>query len=441
MDGFEVAQLVRRRERTAHTPIIFISAISPSETHASRGYALGAVDYIFAPIDADVLRAKVSVFVELYRQTREAKLQAQRVAERTRELEASYQQLRLTERMAALGTLSAGLGHDLGNLLLPIRARLDVLDSKSLSPDVQEELDGIRKCLDYLRRLASGLRLLSLDPADTLASTAVDDLRDWWVEAEPFFRNAVPDGVILTHRITQGLPRLSVPRHSLTQAVFNLIQNAGDALRPRGFGHISVWAEPGDSQQEVRVGVTDDGPGMTPDVRKRCLEPFFTTKTRGLSTGLGLALVHGIAEEARGSLDVSSEVGAGTTFTLTLPGTPLSASVNTGRPLLSHRAIISVSDPRRRAYIEAILRHLDVEVAPDDSADDAKVRLWITDAGHDCAPRADQFVRANTSRRLVVLGPCESANGCERIVGINDPSDPVVVREALQSVATVLGAR
>src|SRR5690606_9494285 len=118
----------------------------------------------FAPIVPDVLRAKVAVFVDLHRKREEAHLHAKRLEERTRELEQSQRQLRLAERMAAIGTLCAGLGHDMGNLLLPITARLDALRPARLPDDARESIESIRTCVSYLRRLSGGLRLLALDP-------------------------------------------------------------------------------------------------------------------------------------------------------------------------------------------------------------------------------------------------------------------------------------
>ncbi len=93
IDGFETASLIRRRPRCEHTPIIFVSAINRTETHASLGYSLGAVDYIFTPIVPEVLRAKVSVFVELFKQTQ----QIQRQAEQLRLMEEREHQRRLQE--------------------------------------------------------------------------------------------------------------------------------------------------------------------------------------------------------------------------------------------------------------------------------------------------------------------------------------------------------
>src|SRR5256885_16635928 len=79
LNGFETAQMIRQRKSTEHIPIIFITAISTSETHLFKGYSLGAVDYIFTPVIPDVLRSKVSVFVELLKKTEEAKTQAEQL--------------------------------------------------------------------------------------------------------------------------------------------------------------------------------------------------------------------------------------------------------------------------------------------------------------------------------------------------------------------------
>src|SRR5436190_6497515 len=100
LDGFETAALIRQRKKSEHTPIIFLTAISDGETHVSRGYSLGAVDYILAPVLPDVLRTKVSVFVELYKKTEQVKRQAERL--RQMEAERFRQQLsETTDRLEA----------------------------------------------------------------------------------------------------------------------------------------------------------------------------------------------------------------------------------------------------------------------------------------------------------------------------------------------------
>jgi signal transduction histidine kinase len=103
IDGFETAQLIRQRKRSEHTPIIFISGINVHETHVQRGYSLGAVDYLFAPIEAEVLRAKVSVFIELFRKTEEINESHRQLAEAQQILLQTVKKLKTEnkERVAA----------------------------------------------------------------------------------------------------------------------------------------------------------------------------------------------------------------------------------------------------------------------------------------------------------------------------------------------------
>src|SRR5262249_20375581 len=94
MDGFETATLIRSRERTQHTPIIFLTAINKSDSHVARGYSVGAIDYVFKPYDPDALRAKVAAFVELWKKTRELQRE---IAQRRRAEEASGRSKALLE--------------------------------------------------------------------------------------------------------------------------------------------------------------------------------------------------------------------------------------------------------------------------------------------------------------------------------------------------------
>lgn len=103
MDGFETADLIRRRERTRYTPIIFVTAIGRSEAHVARGYSVGAVDYLFKPLVPEILRSKVAVFVELFRKTEEVRRQGEQLRELERreheaKLAAAHRQLE-EERM------------------------------------------------------------------------------------------------------------------------------------------------------------------------------------------------------------------------------------------------------------------------------------------------------------------------------------------------------
>src|SRR5690606_31147763 len=141
-------------------------------------------------------------------------------------------------------------------------------------------------------------------------------------------------------------------RAGLTQAVLNLVSNAGDALG--GPGQVRVWAELAEGGGHVRLGVTDNGPGMTPEVAKRAMEPFFTTKARGVGTGLGLSLVHGVVKRIGGSVRIDTMLGRGTTIVLELPIVRLAASPGGPEP----QAVVSLADPRLATFAVTFLSTL-----------------------------------------------------------------------------------
>jgi len=404
MDGFETARMIRDRPRSASTPIIFVSAINLDETDARRGYSLGAVDYIFAPIIPEVLRAKVTVFVELHRKSEEARLHAQHLEERTRELEErtrqlekSQRELRLAERMAALGTLSAGLGHDMGNLLLPISIWIDEMRPDRLPEDIREGVGNIRTCVEYLRRLATGLRLVALDPDHEFGDhwTPIDEWRD---EVAPILRNAVPRDVSLELDLPRALPPVHMARHQLTQAVFNLVQNAGEAMRGRTGGVVRVWASHEPATPGVRIGVTDNGPGMPPEVLARCFDPFFTTKTRAISTGLGLSLVNGIVQKAGGTIDAESSPGNGTSFSFVL-------AIPSRHPQPRPLAVVSLHEPRVRGYATGLLRRAGIEPVQNLPETYAGAALWLTDPSTELSDAGRSFERGRRDRRVLVYAP------------------------------------
>ncbi len=239
----------------------------------------------------------------------------QRVAERTAELEASHQRLRQSERMAAMGTFSAGLGHDIMNMLLPIRANIDTLKPELTEEEYQKRIDNIRHCVDYLHSLTRGLRLLARDP-DGERQDATTDLDEWKESTYPLLKCMISHNMSLHWHCPPQLPPLKIESHRLTQALFNLVKNSVDALKEHRHGEISVSIDHSDSAGMVRIEVADNGPGMSDDVRARAVDPFYTTKTREFSTGLGLSMVYTIVE---GNLTLDSTAGEGTCARIEIP--------------------------------------------------------------------------------------------------------------------------
>lgn len=362
-----------------------------------------------------------------------------RVADRTRELEESHQRLRLSERMASIGTLSAGLGHDMGNMLLPIRARLDVMEASGMPRGFQEHVEAIRQCAEYLQSLTNGLRLLALDPEDADASGGSTALDRWASDATALLKNTLPKGIVLERRIPPGLPAVGIAPHRLTQAVLNLVNNAGDALRGHGEGRVIVWAETAADARTLRLGVTDNGPGMAPEVRRRALEPFFTTKTRRLSTGLGLSLVHGIVTAAGGSVEIDSEPGRGTTVLLTLPALapPQSAGAGPGQGRSAELRVASVcvEDKRMGAVIAALLGSMGFEVRQTRTPDTDDATLWVTEGSAQALAGARAFLDAGPARRIVLVGTPSPEWHKIGVLALDPTLRPGVLRETLYAAA------
>jgi signal transduction histidine kinase len=375
-----------------------------------------------------VMIACVVVFGHLLaRETREEQRRlAQLVEIRTAELERSHTKLRMADRLASIGTLAAGLGHDMSNVLFPVRCRLDAIAAEPLDAAVREEVEEMRRSIEYLQQLSDGLRLLALDPDDSEAASATTNLTEWWPEVRPLLRTALPRHARLEGTVAPVLPLVTVAPHRLTQAVLNLVVNAGEASPPGGLVTVSAAATP----EGVRIAVRDEGHGMTEEVRQRAFDPFFTTKKRGLSTGLGLALVHGVATSAGGRVQIESAPGRGTTVTIDLPA----ARGPGGRPAATPRATISVGDARLGTFLGSLLgaSGFEVEHTAHGSAPDAT--LWVVDALESALPEARRFVAAGRGRRRVIA--VGAVNGAWRDLGatlLPPGADIEAIRQAIRA--------
>jgi len=359
-----------------------------------------------------------------------------------RELDASHQRLRLTERLAAIGTLSAGLGHDLANILLPIRVRLDKLQAEEFASDVKADLRNIRIGVDQLQNLSQGLRLLAMDADDGRASEQFVYVESWWNEVSGLFRNALPRHVELRPRFEADVPAFRIAPHQLTQAVFNLVQNAGEILRETYPAQITVAAERAGSSRVARLMVTDNGPGMSEETKQRCMEPFFTTRTRTLSTGLGLALVHNIIYRAGGRVEINTEPGRGTTFVLTLPAIHESGQASTsagrenGNPELTTKsAVLSIFDPRISGIVQSLLHAMRFSVTTEEHMNEAQV--WVVDDAGARSAALGEFLRSNSRHRAVVLGTGAPVEGKEsQMIFVPDTSKVRSLREALENAVS-----
>ncbi len=298
---------------------------------------------------------------------------ATRRARAEAELRKSQERLRAADRLASIGTLTAGLGHDMNNVLFPLRCRLEAVDWSTQSADDNSLLVSVRDTVNYLQQLSDGLRLLATDPAQQASSTAATNIDEWWPQVRTLIQGALPERIRLEHNFPRGLPTVRAQPHQLTQAVLNLVVNAAEATDDAS--PVTVTARAADGGQMVILEVSDRGCGMTEDVKSHVLEPFFTTKKRGLSTGLGLSLVHGVAQSAGGHVDIESAPGRGTTVSLALPARQQAAQRDGTR----REAVVSLHDARTSGWIKSLLESSGYNVRQALGVQPPAGALWVTE--------------------------------------------------------------
>jgi hypothetical protein len=224
---------------------------------------------------------------------------------------------RQADKLAALGTLSAGIAHEINNPIGIISSRVEVMLLEAEEGDLPEAL---RKDLDVIlrhaRRVAAITQgLLSFARRSSGAHERVNLNRVAGEMLQLVQKDMSRAHVAVTMRLDETLPDIVADANAIGQVLLNLLTNARGAM-PDG-GEITIETSHLPAIGSVRLLVRDTGAGIPAEVLPKIFDPFFTTKPEG--TGLGLAISHGIVHEHHGALDVHSEVGKGTTFTLTFP--------------------------------------------------------------------------------------------------------------------------
>jgi two-component system, NtrC family, sensor kinase len=355
MDGYEVATYARRHPGSRDSPILFLTAEDRDDESLLRGYGSGAVDYMFKPIQREILRGKVRVFLDLYlsrRQIADARDALARsnvelrelalgnavLAERSQlakvELEKAYHELKSTQaqlvqaaKMASLGELVAGIAHEINNPLAFAISHLATVQ-KSLSGAsagfgelpaeaaaqwvrATDRLQGVEMGLERIRALVVKLQNFSrLDEGDYSAvniAEAIDSVLT-------IMQHRLRDRIQIETRF--GKPEvIECDPSLLNQGVLNLVSNGIDAIDGPGRIVITTGAE-GDNYV---IRVADTGPGIPAEVRARVLEPFFTTKPAGKGTGLGLSITYAIVRKHGGTFELNAGQRGGTEAVISIP--------------------------------------------------------------------------------------------------------------------------
>lgn len=261
----------------------------------------------------------------------------------------TMQALMRSQKMDALGRMASGISHDFNNLLTIILGNLVPLSEQLNDADLVEEflmpaISAARRGSALTKRLLTLARREQFDPMPTQIGEAISEIG-------ALVSSSIPDSLRVELHQQEDLPLALVDRSQLEMAILNLALNARDATG--GTGLITIDTSHADLSQEeaelfriragsyVRIRFSDNGCGMPPALVEKIFEPFFTSKTAGSGSGLGLSMVYGFVRQSNGAICVDSTEGRGTTFTILLP----EVSDATPEPAPLPEATIAVSAP------------------------------------------------------------------------------------------------
>jgi signal transduction histidine kinase len=346
MNGFEVAEIIKSREKSRTIPIIFLSAISKEDAYVFKGYSMGAVDYVFKPFNPDVLRSKVAVFVDLYLKQREIQRQGDLLREsQKRELELEHRtslleaearsaaklsqmndelhrrQVALEQAMGARNRFYASMSHELRTPINAVIGYSTLMLDNIYGPLNAKQKEGLQRTLKAARHLLelvndvldlskieAGKIELSLQPV--MFPALIDDL---FVTVRPL---ADEYGSTLTLDMeTEPFNIVSDPRR-VRQILLNLLSNAIKFGEGNPIRVVCKQCE----DKGVEIEVVDEGIGIATEDITRIFEEFVqVSESKQPGTGLGLPISRRLAQLLDGSLTVCSTPSQGSSFRLALP--------------------------------------------------------------------------------------------------------------------------
>ncbi|RDH81851.1 MAG: hybrid sensor histidine kinase/response regulator [endosymbiont of Seepiophila jonesi] len=357
MSGFEVLEEMKAHPERRYPPVIVLSALMDSKT-ISHTLQLGAVDYLTKPFNREEILARVHSQIILAQRELHLEYKVQQrtkqLQESNQRLEETFQQLLQSEKMASIGQLAAGVAHEINNPVGFIHSNLSTLSEyldaigtllgnyKDLGQAVsetdtqkvqllleqinalraEEDIDFIledipglvadtREGTERVKSIVQGMKAFSRADDGEMAEADINagieaTLKVVWNELK--YKTEV-------HKSLGALPKTFCNLNQLNQAFTNLLVNAAHAIEEHGDIDIRTQ-QVGD---EIIIEIADTGSGIESKHLQSLFDPFFTTKPVGQGTGLGLYLSYEIIQKHRGSIDVQSEVGKGTRFTIRLP--------------------------------------------------------------------------------------------------------------------------
>ena len=322
LTGLETAALIRARERTRHIPLLFITALSREAAYITRGYEQGAVDYLLKPVDPDILRSKVQVFVDLYLRGEQLKRQALEIAEHRRAQEEFERAAELEQQLVGI------VGHDIRTPLSAILATAQTqLASDHLEPAQRRAFERVERGGERIRQIVD--LLLDFTRARIGGGIPVSrrpgDLNEMCRRIADELQSARP-GRLLLCELSRGALQGEWDLERLAQVLANLLDNAFKYSPDHTPVRLSTQEQDAES---VLIEVNNQGAPIPEHLLPLLFEPFRRGETPGgtdrSSMGLGLYIAQDIVRAHGGSITVRSTAEEGTTFRVCLSRNPLPA--------------------------------------------------------------------------------------------------------------------
>ena len=348
MDGFEVAEIMQEHSETSDTPIIFVTAFSREEQHCFRGYESGAVDYLFKPIDPEILLAKVKVFIELFIKQRDLE-EERRKAEAASEMKTAF---------------LANMSHEIRTPLNSILGMSEVLSECELGEEERRYIGVIQRCGSGLLEIINAVLDISKIEAGELQPEKIDfnleEIAEKSIEHVTTGAREKKIGLVLDFDSHTPHAIRSDPTF-LRQTLINLLSNAVK-FSDRGAVVLKIKSEKqSDKHCKISFSVTDNGIGIPEDRIDAIFDSFVqadgsTTRKFG-GTGLGLTISKRMIELLGGSISVTSKINEGTTFSFHIPVEISTDSIESPHALLNGMStlIIAQENPER-VVLENIIR-------------------------------------------------------------------------------------
>jgi PAS domain S-box-containing protein len=265
-----------------------------------------------------------------------------------------YLQLLQAEKMAALGQTISGVAHELNNPLATILSWAERLAEKAGDDTTRRGLDVILGESERAARIVRNLLTFARKRQSTRSLIDLNQVVRETISLRPYEQRTI--NIEVLSALASGLPPVFADAHQIQQVLLNLVINAEQAMlaaNGRGSLVIRTWHDA--EHEAVVLQVSDDGPGIPPDVKSKIFDPFFTTKETGKGTGLGLTVAYAIVQEHGGSIRVDSSPDGGASFTVELPVSTADTLSKTRRPsssngeMTSGASVLLVEDERALA--------------------------------------------------------------------------------------------